>query len=224
MFLSRSGLELNEIWAKQALMLEADERLRELERRWRETGSPEDRAAYARASARTGRHREFMAPFAKEFHSALNAWTQAKPSEMGEEGPLRQRFHRAREEMHRAAKDLGLHENPGHYLPPGNKSHDTHRPDYHSHAWELGFLHGRSGGGYSLGGASFPTPAQRDAFLSSLHHHHGDKGHALGTSEMHLRPPQFIEGSHYVAHYKTPAQVRAGQTLPDDAKPWAPQG
>jgi len=56
MTLSRSGFDLNEIWRKQTLCLEADARLRSLERTWQESGSPIDGKRWAREALRAGQH------------------------------------------------------------------------------------------------------------------------------------------------------------------------
>jgi len=70
MSLSRGGLELNEIWAKQALLVERDEDNRRLERRWRESGDPNDAAAWHRAMTRSGHgHEAAHAILANPMHS-----------------------------------------------------------------------------------------------------------------------------------------------------------
>ena len=53
MSLSRSGFELNEIWAKQVNFVEADERIRSLERE-ASTGDPEAKEQYRQALLRLG--------------------------------------------------------------------------------------------------------------------------------------------------------------------------
>lgn len=76
MFLSRSGLELNEIWYQQANMLEADERIRSLERKHHANPADEGtREAYIRALRQRGDHDSadavLLRPHAQRFADAV---------------------------------------------------------------------------------------------------------------------------------------------------------
>lgn len=132
--LSRSGFELNEIWRQQATVLEADERVRALERRWKESGSPADADAYARALHRAGRTNERAEAFRSQLHHIDTYKQQEK--EPGSHyrdynGHLTHRGTRARREaaegFARTARELHFpHAGMAHPKPQDIKDHKDH--------------------------------------------------------------------------------------------------
>ena len=77
MFLSQSGLELTEIWARQVALLESDERIRSLERA-ASTGDPEAVERHHQALIRTGRSGDVMAYHVQAHAKAKRAYDQAR--------------------------------------------------------------------------------------------------------------------------------------------------
>ena len=86
--LSRGGFELNEIWAQQANLVEADQRGRELARALvREPGDRESRMRLVAHLRRTGQHDEAdhheLAPLVDDYQAAHKEATQAGRDQLG---------------------------------------------------------------------------------------------------------------------------------------------
>lgn len=87
--ISRGGFELNEMWHKQVMCLEMDQRLRDLERA-ASRGAPDDVEAYHRALIQAGRSGDVMAHHVREHAKAVHAYGAAREKNEPVDEPWRQ--------------------------------------------------------------------------------------------------------------------------------------
>ena len=183
MSLSRGGLELNEIWAKQAILVEADTHLRRAERDARvNQGDVQTQHRYDAALGRYGTHQQR----AERIAPAMNAYTEARQnsieaynrlSRQGNTRENRERREQANEALRHARRTVHEHarrlDSPaGAFLKP-RKDEEAHR----HHIERIAALHHEES--YSGKGANekvhfFANEQDRDEFHQAVKHHYGD--------------------------------------------------
>lgn len=215
MFLSRAGLDLSKIARKQGLQMESDESNRRLARQ-AATGDPEELAAHARASWRSGDEgpgRRYMAPY-------VNAYREADHKHAGEilqnvsnerKRAAAIKANKAHKELHAAAERIGEH--PGLFWDkpaPSNRYPDNPNLDATSnmyatkaHVSQLARVHGADSHRYESdrsnrppGSASFKSHEERESFIKSLKHHYPEMSHQTDDQRPWPHSPM-----RYVVHY-----------------------
>jgi len=183
MILSRSGLELNEVWAKQAVLIEADIQLRHAERDARTNqGDAQAQHRYDAALGRYGTHQqraERIAPAMDTYSEARRASIEAynRLSQQGNTRENRERREQADEALGHARKAVHDHaqrlgDPAGAFLKP-RKDEEAHV----HHIERIAALHhekGRTGKGANEKVHFFENGRDGDEFHAALKHHYGD--------------------------------------------------
>jgi len=184
MILSRSGIDLNEIWQHQVRCIEADEDIRRRQRR--AAAEPGDVAAqegHRRSLLRSGRHDEYMHPHMERYKQAFKAYEDARNvlSRKGNWPDLREKRDKAKAAHDEAQKVA--HEHATHTgRPAGSYLHPEKDEPHFAHMERVARLHDR--GGYTWDQDTsgrqekihfFDDEKNRDHFQKALTHHYGNQ-------------------------------------------------
>ena len=208
MFLSRSGLELGEIWAQQeAALVEADERLRHRQRA-AASGDPQEQARYIRELRRAGKHDEAdahaLAPHVKRFVDASTALhkhdKRAHDHLEGPEAAFNQQHYThqesSREQLHKKMKEAreALHHRTANALREHGKLSPLHKAKGVAARYEVGLAHGAK---------HLPPTDDFDherALLSDYHEMHGHSHHEPSPTSAHIYRAESAAQRHGFVH------------------------
>lgn len=214
MFLSRSGLEINEIWHRQSQLIESDRRLRDLERRTQ--ADPEDRGAHdalQRERLRAGRHDEWMKPEVDLYNKTQENRKKVMNDSRHHFGKdtrakidnARAAVQHQRQRIDDMARSIGRHAGEFIHSEPGEH--------HFAHMERVAQAHRR--GGYSWDQETMGTKEKvhfferkhdRDAFAHAIKKHYGDQydveSRDAKTHGFHMNDGDEDYGEHYRVHIR----------------------
>ena len=107
--LSRSGLELKNLWDQQTQLVEADQNFRDLERKANASEAPEDVEAHHHAFIRAGRSGDVMAHHVREHARAMRDYEASRDSRDQPSDDSARRLREAHWAIRRHHQDHGDH-------------------------------------------------------------------------------------------------------------------
>lgn len=219
--LSKSGMELNDIWAKQARLIEGnDEATRSAERN-ASSGDPEARERWIHQLKRSGRHAEAaraaLSPYIDQFHKHQDAAVHHNAKEHTSSDIISQNHHANKSsdaamkmddvanDLHDLAREHGVHP---HELLPQRKDepvgHHLGRLSRFYGEWSMGH---KDPDRTSFGGGDqsvFHDKDRAEGFRAAVDHHHPHL-----STEIEQHTPHWSDSPRWHVFYKPKGEKKS---------------